>query len=510
MGLVHIKRKYLIVIIVLTILCITVPGLYGLFWVGRDGLYQPDRDLTQYEIDVNFNPYSKRVDCKQRVEYTNKEETDLWALYFHVYPNAFKYAEKSVFPKEEMDRAYPNGYSPGFLELNKVLLEGNPVTYSFDGYSDDILMIPLEKPLKPGDRREIYLEYSLVMPNSPGRFGYSDNTYNLGNWYPIICVYDERGWSLEPYHSLGDPFYSDVSNYCVRIIAPSEFVIAATGEEVKVVEGDGEKIWEFKGHMVRDFAWVASNKFQRSSAVVGDTTIYSYYYTQDRGNKALEFGASALEIFNELFGTYPYKNLSIVQADFFIGGMEYPRLVMIDGSLYDGEQDEWLELVTVHELAHQWWYGLVGNDEVHDSWLDEGLTEYSTILYYGRRYGREEAEHKYQIYINKGKFQLFRIYRDGGDTNETIHRPLYEFKDWLEYDSLVYGKGAIMFHELRQEMGDETFFKVLREYFESNKYRNAKPKDLYKACQEVSGKSWEDFFLQWLYDDYDDYEEKAG
>jgi hypothetical protein len=170
-------------------------------------------------------------------------------------------------------------------------------------------------------------------------------------------------------------------------------------------------------------------------------------------------------------------------------------------------QDEWLELVTVHELAHQWWYGLVGNDEVHDSWLDEGLTEYSTILYYGRRYGREEAEHKYQIYINKGKFQLFRIYRDGGDTNETIHRPLYEFKDWLEYDSLVYGKGAIMFHELRQEMGDETFFKVLREYFENNKYRNAKPKDLYKACQEVSGKSWEDFFLQWLYDDY---EEKAG
>ena len=79
-------------------------------------------------------------------------------------------------------------------------------------------------------------------------------------------------------------------------------------------------------------------------------------------------------------------------------------MVMIDGSLYDGDQDDWLELVTVHEVAHQWWYGLVGNDEVHDSWLDEGLTEYSTILYYGQRYGREEEEYKYQTYINKGKF----------------------------------------------------------------------------------------------------------
>ena len=507
MGVTPIKRRYLIAIIVLIILCISVSSLYDLFWGRRSDPYRSDEDLTLYEIDVTFNPYSKRIDCIQQVKYTNKEEANLWALYFHVYPNAFKHAEKSVFPKEEMDRAYPNGFSPGFIELNKVLLEGAPVAYTFEGYSDDILMIPLEEPLKPGDRLEVFLEYSVVMPNSPGRFGYFDNTYNLGNWYPILCVYDERGWNLEPYHSLGDPFYSDIANYYVRITAPFEFVIAATGEETRVIEGDEEKIWEFKGHKVRDFAWVASQKFQRSSAVVGDTTIYSYYYTHDRGKKALEFAASALEIFNDLFGAYPYKNLSIVQTDFFIGGMEYPRLVMIDGSLYDGDQDDWLELVTVHEVAHQWWYGLVGNDEVHDSWLDEGLTEYSTILYYGQRYGREEEEYKYQTYINKGKFQLFRIYRDSEDTDETIHRPLYEFKDWLEYDSLVYGKGAIMFHELRQEMGDEIFFEVLREYFESNKFQNAKPEDLYRACQKVTGKPWDDFFRQWLYDDY---EEKAG
>ncbi|HZJ56800.1 MAG TPA: M1 family metallopeptidase [Clostridia bacterium] len=500
MGVISVKRRYLIGAVILVILCIIVPGFYHFLWGSGRALNR--LNPTRYEMDVTFNPNSKKIECGQRTTYINNTKTDLWTLYFHVYPNAFKSEDKPVFPAEEMDRAYPNGFSPGFMEFGEVLIDGRSTAYALEGYSDDKLMIPLDEALKPGDRLDIYLEYSVAIPNSPGRFGYSDNTYNLGNWYPILCVYDERGWNLEPYHTLGDPFYSDVSSYDVKIIAPLEFVIASTGEVVKVVRESEQNIWELKGQNVRDFAWVASQRFQASSVTVGETTVYSYYHTEEGGEKALEFGASALEIFNGLFGVYPYRNLSIVQTDFFIGGMEYPRLVMIDESLYDGNQDDWLELVTVHEVAHQWWYGLVGNDEVNDSWLDEGLTEYSTILYYGQRYGRDEEEQKYQTLINKGKLQLFRIYRDSGETDETIHRPLYQFKDWVEYDSLVYGKGAIMFHELRQEMGDTAFFGVLKEYFKENMLQNAKPEDLYRACEKITGKAWDDFFRQWLYDDY--------
>ena len=494
------KKKYLLGTIIAIVLCILVFGSYNLLWNNGTSFNRHDKDLTWYGIDVAFSPEDGRLDCQQRVHYTNREETEITNIYFHLYPNSFKYEDKAVFPPEEMDRAYPRGFSPGFIELENIELDGSPASYSVEGYSDDILMLSLDQALKPGDRADIWLEYSVKLPNSPGRFGCWDNTYNLGNWYPILCVYDERGWNLEPYYPLGDPFYSDISNYKVSIVAPEDFVIASTGDSINIKESDHQNMWEFEAQKVRDFAWVASDKFKTSSMTIGDTTVYSYYYTQEAGDKALDYGASALRIFNKLFGLYPYKTLSIVQTDFFIGGMEYPQLVMIDGSLYDGENDDWLEVVTVHEVAHQWWYGLVGNDQIYDSWLDEGLTEYSTILYYGQRYGQEVEYHKYQKLINKGKYQLFKIYRASEDMDETIHRPLYEFEDWIEYDSLVYGKGAIMFYEMKQEMGNEDFMEVLKTYFGANKFQNAKAQDLFRACQDVTGQNWESFFEQWLYD----------
>ncbi|NLI60312.1 MAG: M1 family metallopeptidase [Clostridiales bacterium] len=495
------RRKHLIAIIGVIAVLILAFTSYRLFWNNKTPFREQSKDLTWYGIDVDFNPKVGRIDCQQRTYYINTEDTQITDIYFHIYPNSFKHQDKAVFPPEEMDRAYPNGFSPGFIEFDKIELDGSPASYTIQGYSDDILMISLDKTLKPGDRADIWLEYSVKLPNSPGRFGYWANTYNLGNWYPILCVYDERGWNLEPYYSLGDPFYSDVSNYKVRINAPEDIIIAATGDSINISKNDKLNIWEFEALAVRDFAWVASNKFKTASMTLGDTRVYSYFFTEEGGEKALDYGASALRIFNQCFGLYPYKTLSIVETDFFIGGMEYPGLVMIDQSLYKGDQDDWLELVTVHELAHQWWYGLVGNDQIYDSWLDEGLTEYSTILYYGRRYGQQKEYQKYQDLIHKGKYQLFKIYRLDEEINETIHRPLYEFEDWIEYDSLVYGKAAIMFHEIRREMGDEDFFKVLRTYFENNKFQNAKPQDLYRACQEVTGQSWEEFFNQWLYEE---------
>lgn len=500
MKVTYIKRKYLSGIVIAIILFVFVLGSYKLLWNNRNLFQKHDEDLAWYGIDVSFNPQDGRLDCKQHVHYINKEENSISNIYFHIYPNSFKYEDKAVFPPEEMSRAYPNGFSPGFIEFYDIELNGKPASYTIQGYSDDILMISLEKALEPGDKADILMEYGVQLPQSPGRFGYWDNTYNLGNWYPILCVYDGRGWNLEPYHNLGDPFYSDISNYKVSISAPKDFVVASTGKLIAKEEKAEQNIWQFEALSVRDFAWVASRKFKTSSMTIGDTTVYSYYYTQEAGERALDYGASALKIFNELFGPYPYETLSVVQTDFFIGGMEYPQLVMIDGSLYEEEQDDWLELVVVHEVAHQWWYGLVGNDQIYDSWLDEALTEYSTILYYGQRYGQQEEYRKYQDIIDKGRYQLFQIYRASENMDETIHRPLYEFEDWIEYDALVYGKGAIMFHEVRQEMGDENFIKVLKTYFENNKFQNAKPEDLYKACEAVTGQSWQNYFEQWLYD----------
>lgn len=506
MKLFHAKRKAVrnLILGIITAILVISAIYIGISFTKDDldySLAEISEGLTQYGISVIFSPEEKVAYCKQYTNYVNDTNEELSEIYFHLYPNAFRYEDKPVFPPEELERAYPNGFSPGEIRFEHISINDEPADFIIEGFSDNILKIMLEEPLKPDDRIRIDMEYSVLLPNSPGRFGYGENTFNFANWYPIVCVYDDGQWHLDPYYAIGDPFYSNIANYKVEITAPKDYIIAATGEIAEEIRREGSnKIWNINAEAVRDFAWVASNKFKVSEKKVGSTRVYSYYYTPEGGEEALDYAASSLEIFNKLFGKYPYPQLSVVQADFFIGGMEYPNLVMIDGSLYSEENRDWLELITVHEVAHQWWYGLVGNNQIEKPWLDEALTEYSTVLYYGQRYGPEEEQEKYEEIIAKGKYQILGILAADFDIDETIDRPVYEFDNWVIYDLLVYGKGAMMFHELRQEMGDKMFFDTLREYFKSNRFKNAKPEDLMAACLKVTGKSWDEFFNIWLYD----------
>ncbi|HHU78484.1 MAG: M1 family metallopeptidase [Caldicoprobacterales bacterium] len=469
-------------------------------------LVRAGRGLNQYYIQAEFDPDAKTLECYQKTEYINRSEDRLTHLYFHLHPNAYLYENKPVFEKRNMSLAYPGGFSPGSLDMIQVRLNGKEVPFVTGGYSENILMLPLEGSLDPGGKTIIEMEYIVKIPYCLGRFGHGDKMYKLVNWYPHACVYDQKGWNLDPYYAIGDPFYSDAANYHVTITAPADFVIAATGE-VRRKKGDGSHVtWEIDAPAVRDFAWLAGKAYQTASRKVGRTRVVSYYFTPEAGQKALDYAAEALSYFNDVFGEYPYPRFSVVEADFFIGGMEYPNLIMMDSNLYKKEEGDYLELVTVHETAHQWWYGLVGSDQIRDAWMDEGLTEYSTVLYYGHRYGREKEEEVYDSLIGKGKYRYLKVYYEDGQVDETIHRPAYEFSDWLHYDLLVYGKGAMLFHSLREEMGDELFYKAIRIYFHRHRFQNAGKMDLIRAFNQVTEQDWQPHFDQWLYDQAKEYE----
>ncbi len=460
------------------------------------------RGLTEYRIDVEFDPGRKLLICNQRVEYRNHERESLGELFFHLYPNVFKDRRRVPFPQEDMGLAYPNGFSSGYMRLKEVRVEGTPVSFTLKGESSDILHLPLPKVIKPGKTITIDMEYLVKLPNCLGRFGYGDTTYNVTNWYPILSVYDETGWNNDPYYEIGDPFYSDAANYKVTIHGPEDLVIASTGMAQKRVEGD-RGIWTIEAYAVRDFAWLAGRRenFKVFSREVDGTMVYSYSYEDEAGEAALDYAAEAIRIFNKAFGKYPYRQFSVVEADFFIGGMEYPHIVLIDKALYRPEVRQLLEYVVVHEAAHQWWYGLVGNDEIDESWLDEALTEYSTILYYGKRYGPQRQERMFQTMVIDNGYGRLEALTEGQKEKEIIHKPTYEFEDMWVYDSLVYGKGAVMFRELHKEMGDQDFEKFLQTYYREMKYKNATKEDLLKACRKATGKEWKDFFQKWLYDE---------
>jgi len=468
--------------------------------LGRDpAISMAAQGINEYEIEAKFDPEAKSLLCSQRVVYRNRTERELTHLYFHLYPNAFKYEEKPAFPRDEMDRAYPNGFSPGFIDIMGISIDGIESHFVLGGYCEDILMVVLNEPLKTGGRVTIEFSYLVQLPNSLWRFGYGDNTIKAANWYPIAAVYDDEGWHLNRYYSIGDPFYSDMANYRVAIDMPADYIIASTGDFIRKKEYNGSIRWEIKAEAVRDFVFLAGTGFKVSSAEVDGTTVNSYYYTDVYGQKALDYAANALKIYNRVFGKYPYRQFSVVESDFYIGGMEYPNLVMVDHGLYNSQSLEYLEIVTVHETAHQWWYGLVGNNQVDDAWLDEALTEYATALYFGHRYGPDKEQVMYRRHIAEGKYGFYEGYMKSLEIDETIHRPVYEFPDWVTYDILVYGKGAMMFHNLRQRLGDDMFYKVLREYFNRYRFKNADKEDFIGVLNEITGGDWSDFLDEWLY-----------
>jgi len=376
-----------------------------------------------------------------------------------------------------------------------VKVGGRSIPFTIEGRDKTILKVDLLKPLKSGRSIAVFMSYTIKIPPSEGRFGHGKYTYNITNWYPIACVYDEKGWHKDAYWILGDPFYSDVGDYRVSIKTPASFIVASTGDIKKEAVRGGYKTWSIVAKNVRDFAMVVSDKFKIASDKVNGITVYSYYFSEDEfGKRALRYGRDALKFFSDYIGPYPYHQFSVVQADFYVGGMEYPNLVMIDKGLYTKSNVFNMEYVIAHETAHQWWYGVVGNDEVNEAWLDEGLTEYSTIMYLEGYYGKSVADNVFSKAIEK-PFEEFMA--SSKDTNTL--KPLSQFKGWEDYTNLTYNKGAVMYSHLRKLVGDKVFNQILRKYYNDYKYKNATTQNLIDVATQVYGKDLGGFFQEWLY-----------
>lgn len=459
-----------------------------------DELIPEIESVNEYEIDAAFYEEEKTIEGTEKVTYTNKSSNNIKAIYFHIYPNVFKLKETVPFEENEMNRAYLDGFEPGYININSVKSSKGDLSFLVIGKGNSILKVNLDEELESGEKTKIYIDFMVKVPPAYGRFGFGKNTVNLGNWYPIASVMDEAGWNLDPYYSIGDPFFSDISNYRVVMTMPPNYVLAATGDLIKKESIDGNYRWTFEAPKVRDFAMIASNRYKVIEDETGGVSIRSYYFEDEAAELSLKAAKDSIEIFNEAFGKYPYKHFSVAASDFFIGGMEYPKLVFINEEMYEGNE-EMLEYIIVHETAHQWWYGIVGNDEVEEAWLDEALTEYSTLLYYENKYG-EEAKNKMYKEMILGTYNLYRNFNK--TENEIILKHLQDFKSSREYQALVYCKGTMFLQCLREELGDEAFFDILKVYFDKYKYKNATTEDFMKICEIVSDRDLNNIFEKWL------------
>ncbi len=498
------KRKLLSLVLIILIAIVGCrviqrPFFKGLQGGGKTLLVNPsdyginENTITKYEMDLQLLPEENQVSGSQRVIYTNNTGEALQEIYFNIYPNAFK--DKSTVPA-----LFSNGssgledYSPGYIRIGGILLNEEKTNYEISGIGETLLKIPLTKSLKPGEVVKIEMSYIIQLPNLADRFGYHKGVYNMGNWYPILAVYDEAGWSLDPYYAVGDPFYSEASNYDVNIKTPRDIVIASTGNILQHSQEGEYAYWRIEARLVRDFAWVASSDFMVVEKKAGDTSVKMYYLTADKAirEEALAYSIEALRIFEKHFGKYPYGQLSVVET-YFPSGMEYPTLVYISQEYYSKAQLQALELVIVHEIAHQWWYGVVGNNQIKEAWLDESLTTYSELVYYRETKGEAiAAEIHKQRNINAWEV------RKGSITDNRILKGLEEFQGWGDYGSLVYSRGAMMLVELEALMGRNKVYEALRDYYEKYMFKIAVSDDFIDVVNGVSGRDNQSFFQEWL------------
>ena len=247
---------------------------------------------------------------------------------------------------------------------------------------------------------------------------------------------------------------------------------------------------------MRDFMLAMSADYEVVTQTVEDVTVRSFYLPGDQagGEHGLKVAADALRVYSRRFGAYPFAELDVVESGTRAGGIEYPGLVVIAESLYgQAGEGSYFDFVVAHEVAHQWWYSLVGNDQVNHPWLDESLTGYSTILYYQDVLGRSVAD---QVLAQSFEAPYQRLVQEKRD--QKVDQPVAAFtRD--DYSAVVYRKGPLFFHALRQAIGDDKFDAFLKAYFRQNRYDIATAERMLVAAESVADRATvRSLFGRWI------------
>lgn len=441
----------------------------GLFFGGKamaESLEAPSALRDKYEVTVTVSSQRLSVGVKGmlRLTYTNTSADELFELVLNVYANVL--CEDGV-------------------KLSSVGVNGMAADYSLN---KSILTVKLPAPLKPNKTAELFMRFSFTLPEEGGRFGANaigraTFVQMLGNALPIAAMYENGAWRTDAYNDEGDPFYSRISDYTVVVTAPEYYEIAHTGTELGRKVEDGKKSVYIWAPAVREFAFALINDCARADILCdnGRVAVHAFAKTDEQAGFAADCAANAIEYFTKKIGSYPYEELFVVPFE-IAGGMEYPGLIMIDkqATLYENRGEG--ALMIGHEVAHQWFYAVVGNDQINAPWLDEALTEYLGCEFleeYSGSYAAEVIAKRYE-----GFDGLKRIHR--------IDAPMNEMSVFYAYT--VYGCGCSLYARLVEEIGEEAFFEGLKNYYNANYMGIGTKESLVAAFSLSVGKDMTDWF----------------
>jgi hypothetical protein len=429
-----------------------------------------------YHMDIEIAEDALSVSGRAEVRFTNQEAQPLADVVFRLFPNQW-------------------GAS---MTVADVQVNGAAVVPSLEN-AESVLRIPLSEPLRPGQSVVVSMAYALVLPEDPtgnyGLLGLDDGVLALPHAYPLIPAFDDHGWYVDLAPDYGDVLYADVSFYLMRVHAPADWVLVASGVEVERTEAEGRQTVTYAAGPMRDVYLTASPEFGVVSRQVGDVLINSFASNPDAEARGLilDVAESSLEYFDGWLGPYPYTELDLVETHTSALGIEYPGLVALSSEMYEvgssGLPREVLQSVVVHEVGHQWFFGLVGNDQVREPWLDESLTQYATLRYYGDVFGE----------AGRSGFRrsLEERWQRADDEEMPVGLPVEDYSP-RDYSAVVYGKGALFFEALEDRMGAGPMDAFLRDYVASYRFSIVDGGDLRAEAELACGSSLQGLFDAWI------------
>jgi len=446
-----------------------VPGTEGVANPSPEPCeFNTGQPTTQHIVDADVDYTQRTVSARQTVHYINRTGMNLSQIVMVVEPNR-----------------WPNAFM-----LQRVTLGDDiqPLRYELTGRR---LTIDLPQTLATECTQSIELSFSINVPpitdglqGLSGFFGASDRQLNLGHWLPVVAPYDTEGWGVREASAIGEQHVLDVADWNVTLNLTdmtNRLRLAAPGVRAQI----DENTWNFIHNNARDFAVSMSDSFNRSTRETSSGVMIELFWFNnavieteegeiiDGAEHTLNMTARSLEMYEDLYGDYPFHNLVVVQGD-FPDGMELSGLFFVSDDWfvsYLGNPAAYLTLITIHEVAHQWWYGLVGNDAARHPWLDEAFATYSEFVFI--------EEHFPELKDWWWEFRVNRYSPDG-----FVDSSVYDFQSIRSYINTVYLHGAQMLHTLRSDLGTDPFFEWLARYAEAGQDQLATPDLLWSLLSD--------------------------
>lgn len=459
--------------------------------------------LPLYDLDVSFAAGGLAFSLTETVWFTEREDRPLDDVVLRLYANA---------PADGGKKPAPIHFDDGRCEGGTRCRVESP--------SPSVVVVHLEHPLPPHGRVRVRLRLSGLLdridPSRTTMMGASldalegmlggggdgggdygalavgDGITSLGGFYAVVARRSHGEWVRRD-ESLGGDLGPDAMSYArLRVELDPGTKLAAAGTVVKDETTNEGPVTRrhvtLSAGMVREVALVASGDFQVASAEVDGVRVRSLYLPGDAaaGSAVLDAATHALAAFEKRFGPYPYRTLDVAEASLVggAGGVEYSGLATVASMLYRPPAlDEMREFCVAHEVAHQWWHGLVGSDSREHPFVDESLAQYSAVLYFEDRYGAAKARAAGDMNVKAG-YETMRLM---GEADGAVDRPVSATSS-MAYAGLVYGKGPYYYAAVRKALGDARFFRALRRYADDHAFGIAGPDDFTTIAAAEAGR----------------------